>query len=210
MSQFAEEYINSIAKQVNEKSDDLFLQHAVRAVEKIVNERLKQPLHERDVKRKDDIKKDLESIVNNCCFEKRNELKEEIKEKINTFDYYPKISIYVEYGIRVPKARISRNINEVIIILPQQLKDNIKIGNNYNHKIIQQIRHMTAHELGHIILHMYPSGTVQLPQSQYKVKENFTKLQEEEAEIFAKELIKQRDERNKKFFESRIEQIGQL
>ncbi len=200
------EVIEKQAVEVNTKSDSYFLQHAVSTVEKIVNERLNKTLKERNSAKKKEI---IELLNNPTDFTDENKSKK-AKEKIEDFDYAKEIKIRVVYGISINnKARITRDLNIITVVLPKELEENIKLANGiYNHKVIQKIREITAHELGHILLHMFNDECTPLSKTEYNISgEKFTPEQENEAELFSKVLIKGRDLRNEEFFSSRKEQL---
>ena len=152
--------------------------------------------------------------VNIDIQEKLKTLKESIKQKVQTDrsidDLITKkvqleeeisrnrFSIDIDY-ITISDPSIARVIkvgNAFTIYLANSLKDSIcKPDGNLNYKVIQKIRELMSHELGHIVLHTKDLLLDDSLQGTANIK---APDQEEEADVFGKELLNLRRERNKR------------
>ena len=99
-------------------------------------------------------------------------------------------------------ARVVKVENSFIINLPKSLALRVfKADGEYDYKVIQKIRRLMAHELGHLILHTNELLLIESTQGSIDIS---LQDQEEEARYFANELIELRRERNERFYKDRV------
>lgn len=95
-------------------------------------------------------------------------------------------------------ARVVKVENAFVINLPKSLAEQIFDKNgDYNYRIIQKIRSLMAHELGHLILHTDELIRIEGTQGS---RELSSEEYEAEATYFGNELIELRRQRNEKFY----------
>lgn len=181
--------IREITKRVTKKSERFQLIHATYAIQTMI----KGMVIDSYVKECNDLRERIQNkMAANLNFD------QELKEK-EILDYAIKqknFRIDVEYidSFTEDMSRIIRIDNAFVINLPKSLAENIFDDNdNYNYEVIQKIRHLMAHELGHLMLHTKEllqihgtQGSVELSDDEKEVEANF----------FANELIEQRKKRN--------------
>lgn len=95
-------------------------------------------------------------------------------------------------------ARVIKIDNAFVINLSKSLSDKIcDEDGNYNYEVIQKIRHLMAHELGHLVLH-----TDELLKIDGTLGSKLINDEDREAEAncFKDEVIKLRKERNEKIY----------
>ena len=98
-------------------------------------------------------------------------------------------------------ARVIKVENAFVINLPKSLALRVfKDDGTYNYEVIQKIRKLMAHELGHLILHTDELLRIESTQGSKMLS---TDENEEEARYFADELINLRRERNDRFYKDK-------
>lgn len=179
------------AKLVNAISDEYQLIHATFALEKIFNEELKEKYGQ-------SIAELREQIANESDNDKLAELSKKAceltkagrKQKV-------KISLIYENEIDENSARTTKTKNTYMILLPEKLRKIRNEGGTINLERLKKLRHLMAHELGHILLHSNsivngePQGTDLLGD-----------IEEEEADLFANYLIELRKKRNDELYKN--------
>lgn len=186
-----EKEIKAKAKEINDFSEQFQLIHATYAtqeyIKNIVKDFYQQKLCELQNRISQKIEKELDTDKE---FKEKKRLEETIKR--NKFD------ISIGY-INVSDSDIARVVkigNSFTIYLASSLKDSIFSDNKeFNYDVIQKIRKLMAHELGHLVLHTKELLLEDGLQGSLNICNND---KEKEADIFGKELLKLRKERNKK------------
>lgn len=177
--------IKTKARQINEKSLNFHLPHAIFAVNAQLHDVFVTDAKARIAQLKDEIHK--AQIAQDD--KKIAQLYKEIGVLETPHQVYVQFIDMVEDGARVTKLE-----NSLVISLSQRLAE--KSMNNkgeYNVAIVQKLRKIIAHELGHIVLHtkdVLNMGGLQ------GTKDIRGKDKEQEADIFANELLLLRHERN--------------
>ena len=183
--------IKEKARYINRLSEQFQLVHATYAVqehiEKIVREYYQEKL--RQLKKRIALKLERGLDAGDELKEKAI-LEEDIKKKrfpIN-IGY---ISISDENLARIVKVN-----NSFTIYLAASLRNTIfnKDG-EYNYEVINKIRHLMGHELGHLVLHTKELLDEEGTQGSWTIRDI---EKESEANLFEKELLELRKERNKK------------
>ena len=183
------------AKQIFIRSLDYHLSHAVFACNKTVEDIIKRHSQEKI----DSLKKDLQKAEENNDNAKIAEIMSNIHELSRPF------RIYVEYvpemdieGGRVVRLQLT---NQFIISLPEKLLRNSWNENgSYNADGIRALRQRMAHELGHIALHIEEL----LKDDSTQGSISLTGDVEDEADIFAAELLRLRHERNEMLYKAGV------
>lgn len=187
--------IQEMAVRVNEISEMYQLIHAMFAIEKMYRDNSGSQYRAK-------VREILDRLSNpalsaeereNLVLEAKN-LKENYSKKINILvDYIPQI--------QENSARITWTQNNTfMIVLPKSMESTRGEDGKINFKVLGALRKLMAHELGHIVLH---SGLFDSPcdvQSGHKQIE-ISAVSEEEAELFASELISLRRDRNAEIYE---------
>lgn len=124
--------------------------------------------------------------------EERNRLEMLIRQKSFSIDV-----AYIETTSE-DAARVIKLDNAFVINLSKDLERNIfdKDG-NYNYDVIRKIRHLMAHELGHLILHTDELLNIDGTQGSKLINDE---EKEDEASCFGEHLIELRKERNAKIY----------
>ena len=187
--------VGKIAAQINTISLNYHLAHAVFACNKIVEDVFKR----HSQKRIKNLKETLQEA------EKKNDIKK-ISGILTEIDRLGRpFRIYVEYvsdmdieGGRVIKLPLS---NQFVISLPEDLlRQSWNSDGTYNTDGVKVLRNRMAHELGHIALHIEELLEIDGTQG----SKLLTKEAEDEANIFAVELLKLRHERNEQLYKTGI------
>lgn len=179
------------AELVNNCSEKYQLIHACYAIEKILQEQLHIAYQQEFNRLRKSIQEDKDTDKVNQYMQEAYELMKESNKKVR---------ITIEYleQIRENSARTTRTGNNVFCIALPLCMQNVR--NPDGHIDVQKmkaIRHLMAHELGHVILH---SDAI-IPGNQ-----NGTELMERnmemEADCFADELIRLRQKRNEEIYKN--------
>ena len=183
------------AKQIFDLSLNYHLSQAVFACNKIVEDIFKRYSQEKIITFKKELQKAEES----------NDIAK-IASITSNIQYFSRpFRIYVEYipemdieGGRVVRLPLT---NQFIISLPEKLlqKSWNKDG-SYNTDGIRALRHRMAHELGHIALHIEELLKDDGTQGSISLADNA----EDEANIFAAELLRLRHERNEMLYKAGV------
>jgi hypothetical protein len=173
--------IKQKAKDVEGISQDYHLTHAVFACTKI--------LHDTRRKQYGELKKELEKAYTDNT--KTSELLEQKKQ----MDEQNRFHVLIDYvtGMDKNSARVVKTDNKLVISIPRGLLDDVQ-GGTGAHSVqdsVSKIRFLMAHELGHICLN---ADKIQLGLIGSLALDPDA---ERGADIFAKELLRLRDERNK-------------
>lgn len=93
-------------------------------------------------------------------------------------------------------ARVIKTETAFVINLSQDLKEKIFTeSGDYNYNVIQKIRKLRAHEIGHLILHTNDLLNIEGTQGSKLITDS---EKEEEADFFGEQLLSLRKDRNKK------------
>jgi len=174
---------------INCISMDYHLSHAVFACNKITEAEFKDNYLKN---KKDEYKERLQAAENAGNIEeiaRINKVIEQLKAPYR---------IYIEY-IKRGKARAIFLVpsNQFVITLPEGLLAQSRDANGaYNETGVKELRRTTAHELGHIALHI--KDLLKNPSTQGTL--DMKGKQEEEANLFSDELLALRYKRNKELF----------
>ena len=183
------------AKQVFTLSLNYHLSHAVFACNKIVEDILKR----HSQKKIESLKMELQKAEENNDATK-------IAKIISDIQYFSRpFRIYVEYvpEMDIEGGRVVRlpPTNQFIISLPEKLlKNSWNKDGSYNTDGIRTLRHRMAHELGHIALHIEELLKDDGTQGSISLTDNA----EDEADIFAAELLRLRHERNEMLYKAEV------
>jgi len=181
MDESRKNYIREQAEIINQASEKYQLIHAMFALEKIFKDR-------RQAEYTQEYNALREKLINTTDFEEKKKINEQVKNL--QVEGSRRIKILVEY---IPQmkgncARIVKTKGNVFMIyLPEEMKNIRDEDGTINFELLKNLRHLMAHELGHITLH---SGSLD-SMAVYQMEEK-----EEEAEYFAQQLIELRKQRN--------------
>ena len=183
------------AKQIFTLSLDYHLSHAVFACNRTVEDIIKRHSQEKI----DSLKKDLQKAEESDDNAKIIEIVSNIQSLSRPF------RIYVEYvpGMDIEGGRVIRlpPSNQFIISLPEKLLQNSWNENgSYNADGIRALRQRMAHELGHIALHIEELLKDDTTQGSISLTGDV----EDEADIFAAELLRLRHERNEMLYKAGV------
>ena len=183
--------IKTKAKEINDFSEQFQLIHATYAtqeyIKNIVKEFYQQKLCELKKRISERLEKDLST-------------NEEFKEKEKLEDIIKRNSFDIDIGyINVKNSDVARVIkvdNGFIIYLAASLKNSIfSDKKEFNYEVINKIRQLMAHELGHLALHTKDLLLENSLQGSLNICSND---KEDEANLFGKELLSLRKKRNEK------------
>lgn len=173
--------------QVYSESDKYQLVHALSAIEKIIKYRIIEEGQKELSKIREKLKKETDNdVILNLLKEAERVRKDNAQKTVKiTVDYTKHIE---EGNARTLKA----NSNTYRIHLPESMAN--FIGNDKKVDTIKfnKLRHLMAHELGHILLHspLFEEGCIM----------TYNPIMEEEADYFANELIELRKESAKEIY----------
>jgi len=183
------EAIKQKAKLINDTSMEYHLSHAIFACNKITEAEFKNDYLNN---KKDEYTKRLQAA------EKAGDT-EEIARTIKIIEQLKApYRVYIEY-IKRGKARaiFFAAGNQIVITLPKQLLDQSRdAGGLYDVTGVKNLRRTTAHELGHIALHLNDLVKIASTQGTIDLKGK----KEDEANLFADELLALRYKRNEDLF----------
>ena len=180
-----EEYIKSLAAEVNKISEKYQLIHATFAIEKLIEDKLRETVNTEIAAIRNQLALETDKDVQDRLFKQVQELRTDVGSKVR---------IIVEYlsQIEDDSARLTRSSrNTFLIFLPKSMENVRKPDGTIDFERMGRLRKLMAHELGHIVLH---TGIL-CP------KETLTdKEKEAQAELFAVTLIELRKERNEEIY----------
>lgn len=180
-----EEYIKSLAAEVNKISEKYQLIHATFAIEKLIEDKLRKNINEEIANIRRQLTLETDKDVQDRLFKQIQELRTDMGGRVR---------IIVEYlpQIEDDRARLTRSgRNTFWIFLPKSMEDIRKSDGTIDFGRMSRLRRLMAHELGHIVLHtgiLFPC--VNLPDEE----------KECQAELFATELIDLRKDRNEEIY----------
>ncbi len=194
LNQGRQEEIRNLAAKVNSTSEMYQLIHAMFAIEKMFrddsNRRYKADINQVwERLNQADISADEKATL----VQQAKALKENANKKINILvDYIPQI--------QENSARITWTQNNTfMIVLPKSMERTRDTNGNINFEVLKTLRKLMAHELGHVVLHsgiFDPHGGEHNVHKQIEVND----ISEEEADLFATELITLRRDRNEEIY----------
>lgn len=179
------EYIKSLAAEVNKISEKYQLIHATFAIEKLVEDKLRE-----------NVNAEIAQIRKRLALETDKDAQERLFKQVQELrtDVGSKVRIIVEYlpQIEDDSARLTRSSrNTFLIFLPKSMENVRNSSGTIDFERMRRLRKLMAHELGHIVLH---TGIL-CPE------ENLTdEEKEEQAELFAVTLIELRKQRNEEIY----------
>lgn len=165
------------ANEINLFSERYQLIHATYAIEKMFKEKLKSYYDEKFAALRAELLNENNVEKQDQIFKKVQELKSESNKKVR---------IIIEYipQIENNSARVTTTKNNTIMIsLPKSMESARNSDGKIDFEILDCLRKVMGHELGHIVLH---STALQLE------GESQCELSEEEADYFSDELLKLR------------------
>lgn len=180
-----EEYIKSLAAEVNKISEKYQLIHATFAIEKLIEDKLRKNINEEIANIRRQLTLETDKDVQDRLFKQIQELRTDMGGRVR---------IIVEYlpQIEDDRARLTRSgRNTFWIFLPKSMEDIRKSDGTIDFGRMSRLRRLMAHELGHIVLHtgiLFPCEN--LPDEE----------KECQAELFATELIDLRKDRNEEIY----------
>jgi hypothetical protein len=179
-----EREIKEKARTVNSISLDYHLTHAVFACNQMLRDAYKEA--ERESRR-------LKEALQTACRKKDEKAQKDALEEIRHVERKVKYYIYVEY-VNMPADvnRVIKTESQLIVSLSKKLLENAcnKDG-SFIGAGLEKLRWVTAHELGHALLH---SENMKPGETQGSIELN--DAAEAEANLFAEELLRLRHERN--------------
>lgn len=179
------DYIKSLAAEVNKISEKYQLIHATFAIEKLVEDKLRE-----------NVNTEIAQIRKRLALETDKDAQERLFRQVQELrtDVGSKVRIIVEYlpQIENDSARLTRSSrNTFLIFLPKSMENVRNSCGTIDFERMRRLRKLMAHELGHIVLH---TGIL-CPE------ENLTdEEKEEQAELFAVTLIELRKQRNEEIY----------
>lgn len=179
------DYIKSLAAEVNKISEKYQLIHATFAIEKLVEDKLRE-----------NVNAEIAQIRKRLALETDKDAQERLFRQVQELrtDVGSKVRIIVEYlpQIEDDSARLTRSSrNTFLIFLPKSMENVRNSCGTIDFERMRRLRKLMAHELGHIVLH---TGIL-CPE------ENLTdEEKEEQAELFAVTLIELRKQRNEEIY----------
>ncbi|GHU51185.1 hypothetical protein FACS1894200_11140 [Spirochaetia bacterium] len=179
------------ACQVNDVSSDYHLSHALCASNALIKKTAREHL-DKEIK---NLKNRLKTAI------ERNDTVaiDKIHEEIGSLNR--PVLIHVEYIDNMVEdgGRVVRINNQLIVSLPKKLVDGSrKKDGSLDPDGVRRLRKLMAHELGHIVLHIDD-----LLDTENLQGDKLLSLEaEDEADIFAKELLDLRHKRNEEYFKS--------
>jgi hypothetical protein len=173
------------ARTVNEVSLNYHLTHAIFACNQLLRDAYKETEHESEK---------LKEALQKACRENNDKEQKRILEDIQRVKQNIRYYIYVEYlDMPADVNRVVKTERQLIISLSKKLLENARAKDgSFTEDGFKNLRQVTAHELGHAFLHsqdMKP-GALQGSKELDKTAEN-------EADIFAEELLELQRERHK-------------
>jgi hypothetical protein len=179
-----EDEIVALVKNVNTISLNYHLTHAVFACNQLLREEYRKT--EREFSK-------LNTALQDAYRKKDEKAKKAALEAIHLAKQKVRYYIYVEY-LNVPAGvnRVVKTESQLILSLSNKLLENVcnKDG-SFIGDGLKKLRWVTAHELGHALLH---SNSLKPGETQGSIE--LDGAAEKEANIFANELLKLRRERN--------------
>jgi len=181
-----EQDILAKASDVNKISLDYHLTHAVFACDKLLADDFKKVGREKTQK----LNKELQDAYRKKDAITVARLVEE-KKALSVKKYH----IFVDYIDMAPEAgRVIKAEDKLIISLPQKLATDARDENGaFKTDGVQKLRMVMAHELGHVVLHT----EALINTDNLNGSSDLQGQEEQEADLFAKELLRLRHERNK-------------
>lgn len=179
------DYIKSLAAEVNKISEKYQLIHATFAIEKLVEDKLRE-----------NVNAEIAQIRKRLALETDKDAQERLFRQVQELrtDVGSKVRIIVEYlpQIEDDSARLTRSSrNTFLIFLPKSMENVRNSCGTIDFERMRRLRKLMAHELGHIVLHTGILGP----------EENLTdEEKEEQAELFAVTLIELRKQRNEEIY----------
>lgn len=195
MEQAKADKIRDLAATVNTTSEMYQLIHAMYAIEKIFRDNSSNHYKTKVSQ----IWKDLDNPA--LSADERASLIQ--KAKVLRENFNKKISILVDYipQIQENSARITWTQNNTfMIVLPKSMESTRGSDGKIDFEVLGALRKLMAHELGHVVLH---SGMFDSPCDEQRGHKQIeiNDISEEEAELFAEELISLRRVRNAEIHE---------
>lgn len=183
--------IQDKAKEINALSEQFQLVHATYAsseyIRTVVREFYQKELDNLKIRILDKTKKDQDTT-------------QELLEKSELENLIRRNNYIIDIGyIDVSDENIARVVKlgkSFTIYLAKSLKDSIfKPNGDFDYDVIGKIRELMAHEIGHMVLHSKELLLEESTQGSLNIKDA---EKEEEADIFGKELLELRRDRNRK------------
>lgn len=185
--------ITEKAREVTNISEKFQLIHATYACQSIIKELVIQNF---SIKYEDLRKRIEEKMSHKANYEAELEEKKRLDMLIRQKNFHIDVA-YIETKTE-DTARVIKIDNAFVINLSKELEKKIldKDG-NYNYEVIQKIRQLMAHELGHLILHTDELLHIDGTQGSKLITDE---EKEEEANYFGEQLLHFRKERNEKIY----------
>lgn len=183
--------IRDKAKEINALSEQFQLVHATYAsseyIRTVVREFYQKKLDKLKIRILDKTKKDQDTT-------------QELLEKSELENLIRRNNYIIDIGyIDVSNENIARVVKlgkSFTIYLAKSLKDSIfKPNGDFDYDVIGKIRELMAHEIGHMVLHTKELLLEESTQGSLNIKDA---EKEKEANIFGKELLELRRDRNRK------------
>lgn len=190
------QYIKAKAKDINDRSEQYQMIHATYASQEVVEQLVKDfyddklaELKRRIAEKAEKAEKARRGLDTEKEYEQEKELMETIQNRFVIKIRYMNVS-------NENMARAMKNGKVFTIYLAESLRQRIhKDDETLDYGVILKIREKMAHELGHIVLHTKEILAEDSTQGTLNIKDD---VKEEEACLFAKELLELRRERNKR------------
>ncbi|GHU03787.1 hypothetical protein FACS1894147_08170 [Spirochaetia bacterium] len=144
---------------------------------------------------KEDRKQQIKEKLQIACRRNEDAVIRDLMSEQKTIEH-ARFPLFVEYvDMDADGGRVIKAGNQLIISLSDKLLRNSRnTDGSYNEAIVKKLRYVTAHEIGHAILHtdeLLKTGSLQ-------GSGDLKKEREEEAGYFASKLVELRSERVKK------------
>jgi hypothetical protein len=183
--------IEQKAIEVNRISLNYHLTHAIFACNELLREDYKKE-HKAELTK---LGKELQEAYRSENVEKQTDVRKTIKHTEQKVKYY----IYVEYvPMPADENRVVKTERQLIVSLSKELLESARDkDDSFSADPLKKLRHATAHELGHALLH---SEEIKLGATQGS--KELGSAAETEAELFANKLLTLRSDRNEKLYKS--------
>lgn len=195
MDKGRENQIKAKAKEISDISEEYQMIHATHACQKLIEDKIRRG-HKAQY---DTLSKRIRDKI-----EKGEEFEHEMKEKKRLEDIIRERKFYLDVAYLSSlssenEARVVKINNAFVIYLSRALANRVtRVTNGQkknDYEVIRKIRHLMAHELGHLALHTDDLLKIDSLQGSKLITDS---VKEDEANCFGEELIELRKQRNKK------------
>lgn len=183
--------IEKKAKEISKVSEGFQLIHAAYASQAIIKEAFIECLK---TKYEDLSERIIKKMLAHTDYEAELKEKEQLEFLLQQKCFHIEVA-YIETHSE-DAARVIKTETAFVINLSKDLKEKIFTeSGDYNYNVIQKIRKLMAHEIGHLVLHTNDLLNIEGTQGSKLITDS---EKEEEADFFGEQLLSLRKDRNKK------------